>query len=65
MATPASYINLLVALRSVLYELPRIHQKPELAHMLAGRTFPYSAEDAQTAHRPARSTPRRGVPPPQ
>lgn len=36
----ASYINLLVALRSVLYELARIHQKPELADMLRREDLP-------------------------
>lgn len=36
----ASYINLLIALRSVLYELARTHQKPELAHMLRREDLP-------------------------
>src|SRR5665213_1305403 len=36
----ASYINLLVALRSVFYELARIHQKPELADMLRREDLP-------------------------
>jgi integrase len=39
-ATTASYINLLVALRSVFYELARTHQKPELAHMLHREDLP-------------------------
>lgn len=36
----ASYINLLIALRSVLYELARAHQKPELADMLRREDLP-------------------------
>jgi site-specific recombinase XerD len=36
----ASYINRLIALRSVLYELARTHQKPELAHMLRREDLP-------------------------
>ncbi len=36
----ASYINRLIALRSVLYELARTHQKPEMAHMLRREDLP-------------------------
>ncbi len=35
-----SYINLLIALRAVLYELAWTHQKPELAHMLRREDLP-------------------------
>ena len=46
----ASYINLLVALRSVLYELPRIHQKPELAHMLRREDLPRTPQRMPRPH---------------
>lgn len=36
----ASYINLLIALRSVFHELARTYQKPELAHMLRREDLP-------------------------
>ena len=36
----ASYINLLVALRSVFHELATTYQKPELAHMLRREDLP-------------------------
>lgn len=62
----ASYINLLIALRSVLYELARAHQKPELADMLRREDLPRAP---QRMPRPLTDEQdqrlQEGVPPPQ
>jgi len=61
----ASYINLLIALRSVLNELAWTQQLPQLAHMLRREDVPGLRKDSPERSPPSRTSSFRRVPAPQ